>query len=489
MRSQLLFLATLVASAALCPPPIAAQSTTCGTLTVDSASPVTIPLSVVLHKGDFVDMTVTLSSSDPNESGENEPLAVAEVFGGQSFVIPTYESYVPLHFDITTDGELLTASILGADGDEQGTIEYCANQTKLYPQSTKDALINSADNSDALGFALDQACLSLPEAPICELIAKFVDAPLALYSLWANEIASDPADTNFTKIALPVFPSQPPASAGNGVTQQEADALNSVFTNLAQSIGYAQATYTSLNRAQGALNAGSTTWEAQQLKAATSYSNSLGTLQGSLPSLLTSLQPALSQGGFPNVSVSLQDALNWESNVAFTGLPTDLSQALTILGANSTVLTQITSRAVVQDITTMAGTYPAQITNTNLITSLQQAALQLQAVYAFSGFLPPLNNATFSHGRTIPVKFALSDGSGAAVTTAVAQLSVSQVQTDGSFLAVEVVSSGASNLGNLFRPGSPYVYNLNTKTYVAGNYVLRVVLDNGTNYSIQITLQ
>jgi len=137
----------------------------------------------------------------------------------------------------------------------------------------------------------------------------------------------------------------------------------------------------------------------------------------------------------------------------------------------------------------MAGTYPTQITNAKLVTSLQEAASQLQAVYAFSGFLPPLDKATFSRGSTIPVKFALTDGSGRAVTTAVAQLTVSQLRPDGTLVSVDVILSGGTNQANLFRSGAVYVYNLSTMNLAAGNYVLRILLYNVTNYVIKIALQ
>ena len=100
-----------------------------------------------------------------------------------------------------------------------------------------------------------------------------------------------------------------PALPGNGVTAQQADALNSLFDDLARSIGYAEAVYASLNRAQGASDAESSYWEAQQLRAATTYSSKLGISLNSLPLLLTNFQSALGASAFPNATVSAQDAL------------------------------------------------------------------------------------------------------------------------------------------------------------------------------------
>jgi hypothetical protein len=97
----------------------------------------------------------------------------------------------------------------------------------------------------------------------------------------------------------------------------------------------------------------------------------------------------------------------------------------------------------------------------------------------FSGFLEPLGagGKVFKLGRTIPVKFKLTDGDGNPVTDAVAHISVEKISNgiDGP-VATDVEASGAANTDNLFRfGGGNYVYNLSTKGFTSGTYGLTVI--------------
>ena len=108
----------------------------------------------------------------------------------------------------------------------------------------------------------------------------------------------------------------------------------------------------------------------------------------------------------------------------------------------------------------------------------------LQVKYNFGGFLPPLvNNGNYKDGRTIPVKFQLTDANGNYVSTAVAKIYV-----DGN----SVLASGSSNTGNLFRydfTSNQYIFNLSTTGFSVGQHTIIVVLDDGTTYSAVINLR
>ncbi|WP_304329255.1 PxKF domain-containing protein [Candidatus Culexarchaeum yellowstonense] len=109
------------------------------------------------------------------------------------------------------------------------------------------------------------------------------------------------------------------------------------------------------------------------------------------------------------------------------------------------------------------------------------------AIYSFSGFLPPLGPGPtqFKTGSTIPVKFQLTDYSGNYISTAVAQIWVVSLTNPGT-------SSGSSNNGNYFRydpTNNQYIFNLSTKGMSPGTYKIFVTLDDGTTYSISITLK
>ncbi|MHB1908697.1 MAG: PxKF domain-containing protein [Nitrososphaerales archaeon] len=111
-------------------------------------------------------------------------------------------------------------------------------------------------------------------------------------------------------------------------------------------------------------------------------------------------------------------------------------------------------------------------------------SVNLQVIYHFGGFLAPLfNNGNYKVGRTIPVKFQLTDANGNYISTAVAKIYV-----DGN----PGVSSGSSNSGNLFRYDSTsnqYIFNLSTTGLAVGPHTITVVLDDGMTYSVTINLR
>jgi hypothetical protein len=61
-----------------------------------------------------------------------------------------------------------------------------------------------------------------------------------------------------------------------------------------------------------------------------------------------------------------------------------------------------------------------------------------------------VDGGTYKYGRTIPVAFALTEGS-AGVRTAVARLWAARTTTQGSSGEVIATASGGSNPGNTFR--------------------------------------
>jgi len=111
---------------------------------------------------------------------------------------------------------------------------------------------------------------------------------------------------------------------------------------------------------------------------------------------------------------------------------------------------------------------------------------------SFGGFLPPLRSdgsARFKSGRTIPVKFRLSDCSGDAITDAVVTLSVTGPNPNE---PVEVKPAGKSNQGDTFRAAGKsgqYIYNLKTKGYPKGPYTLTVSSNLFTAQSVEFQIR
>jgi DNA-binding beta-propeller fold protein YncE len=106
-------------------------------------------------------------------------------------------------------------------------------------------------------------------------------------------------------------------------------------------------------------------------------------------------------------------------------------------------------------------------------------------VYNFSGFLRPLNSErTFKIGRSVPVKFKLTDANGDFVSTAQASIMLQQFCNDEPIgNLIEPTSKGRSNVGNIFRydvSDDQYIYNLNTKGLSEGMWQIIVFLDDGT---------
>ncbi|MCL5289100.1 MAG: PKD domain-containing protein [Acidobacteria bacterium] len=143
------------------------------------------------------------------------------------------------------------------------------------------------------------------------------------------------------------------------------------------------------------------------------------------------------------------------------------------------------------------GTTIVTITATDDSGNYSQKTFTVQVVYNFIGFLMPIRNdgsSIFRSGRAVPVKFQLTAADGSFISNATATLQVFQV-TDQVLGTVEEVTpdaSGSSNTGNLFRYDSTsnqYIYDLSTKGYASGTYLLRAVLNDGTTHEVQVSVR
>jgi streptogramin lyase len=101
--------------------------------------------------------------------------------------------------------------------------------------------------------------------------------------------------------------------------------------------------------------------------------------------------------------------------------------------------------------------------------------------YFFGGFQAPLSQGlNFAVNRVIPVKFTLTDLTGAAVTSlaAVSSLQVAPVNSDGS-LGTAFTPASTGNKG-LTVSGSAYSFSWETKGLTAGSYAVVLTLADGT---------
>ncbi len=134
-------------------------------------------------------------------------------------------------------------------------------------------------------------------------------------------------------------------------------------------------------------------------------------------------------------------------------------------------------------------TFTAANDNGNFI----QDTLIVQVVYEFDGFLPPIETdglSIFKSGRTLPIKFQLTAADGTLITDATANLAVFQIIDENTLQAVEFGASGSSNIGNLFRfDEDQYIYDLSTRGFSPGAYLRVVSLNDGTAYSVQVSIR
>ncbi len=121
--------------------------------------------------------------------------------------------------------------------------------------------------------------------------------------------------------------------------------------------------------------------------------------------------------------------------------------------------------------------------------------LMFNIVYGFGGFLPPVKadgSGLYHLGRTLPVKFQLTDASGTFITNAVANLYVANVSNNIIGSDEIALGTGGADSGNTFRydtTSNQYIFNLDTGTLSIGTWQLKVVLDDGKSYTVDISVK
>jgi len=115
-------------------------------------------------------------------------------------------------------------------------------------------------------------------------------------------------------------------------------------------------------------------------------------------------------------------------------------------------------------------------------------------VYNFIGFLPPIPNdgsGLFKLGRTVPVKFQLTDAKGALISTAVAHLTIQMIS--GNTLQgtpIDATAPGNADVGDLFRfDGTQYIFNWSTQPFSTGTWQMQAQLDDGTVHTVVVGLK
>jgi len=129
-----------------------------------------------------------------------------------------------------------------------------------------------------------------------------------------------------------------------------------------------------------------------------------------------------------------------------------------------------------------AGNHVIRATYSGDTTFLPSLAVLTQQVhYTFSGFLPPLNQGlAFGIGRTVPIKFQLTDYNKSFIRSLSAVTGLQVVYPDNSTHAIS---------GLRYDPtANQFVANWQTKGLSAGNYTISLTLADGTSYAIKVSL-
>lgn len=129
------------------------------------------------------------------------------------------------------------------------------------------------------------------------------------------------------------------------------------------------------------------------------------------------------------------------------------------------------------------------LTATDVAGNTATQSATFAVVYNFIGFLPPIpsdGSGVFKLGRTIPVKFQLTDAKGTLISSAVAHLTL-QMLSGGMPVGtpIDATAPGNSDVGDLFRfDGTQYIFNLSTKPLSMGIWQLQARLDDGTVHTV-----
>lgn len=151
-------------------------------------------------------------------------------------------------------------------------------------------------------------------------------------------------------------------------------------------------------------------------------------------------------------------------------------------------------------IGTTTVTWSAKDPSGNIATATQKVT-----IYQFSGILQPVNSVTtdqdlstakvsqYKIGSTVPVKFTLTGEEGFSnPLTATLSLKKSSNALPADAELETAVSTSAATTDNLFRYDSTsgqYIFNLSSKGFTSGTYVIRISLNNGQYYDYFISFK
>jgi len=135
------------------------------------------------------------------------------------------------------------------------------------------------------------------------------------------------------------------------------------------------------------------------------------------------------------------------------------------------------------------------ISTSDLAGNFASATINYSVNYNFGGFQPPVKadgSGIYNLGRTLPIKFQHTDANGSAITSAVDQLVVTNVENGIVGTTPVDLATSTNDTSDLFRyddTANQYIYNFDTGQLTAGTWQIKVVLDDGSGYTVLISLR
>ena len=220
------------------------------------------------------------------------------------------------------------------------------------------------------------------EAPAVGVVIIIFSAAAGGLALAFTLLELDPIDPNFSKLPIPSFPKLPTVRPNTRLPASVAKAANAVLANQAQGIGLLNALQTALDRADSAADAGDTSAEEQQLKAARDFAKKLAdVLRDAMP--LRSTLANLWTGPDLDFTILEQDALKLRDDLIINGFPRQFFDELKKLGVDQEDQESLRQRLIVR-LASLSGFH--QIRFRDLLTDRGLRAAEIGGITALEQF-------------------------------------------------------------------------------------------------------
>lgn len=346
-------------------------------------------------------MQATLTTVDPNEDGEGEPLVVnAPGFSG---TISSYGVPQTLSFTAAQTSETISGYIAGYDADEAGTLVITVNPHQRFTQAQKEHFSKLASD---WGYAASGAgaatglCVKapVPYAVPCGIIGAIAAAAAGAASIRYNDLAQDPPDPNYTTIVEPQVATLTPLAPAASVPPALATRFDALESNMAHQVAYTAAASTSINRANTAADAGDAQDEQLQLQAAGEYALGAAIYLAPHAALANQAVSDLRAAQFPDLTVTPNQVYSFEAGVMQYGIPDPILDALRPFDLSSADLNELRQLLGVQDVYAAAGDLDSFIENPQSASDEQSVVTALMEFATAYGTTAAPGQTFLAHG-------------------------------------------------------------------------------------------